>query len=315
MLNFEAPSGNVCDNAVVLLPTGPPLATTTENDIAAAQPVQSPTNLSPARVTSDPPTAQSAVLPEDGFKVVQMLNICLPRSLYITNLSQSATGLALCRIAEVALGRPSGIPDSSFPRGPGDDELEGLSELFTFLRQDILGFDDLRVSIDDIRQNRLDKIATILECLLNYEAERRSRSATISPKSSTISAEHEELVKWINSHVPDSLHVNNLEWSLHTGHALFRLAEAIVGVSGGVPDSSFTCNPYDNMFEGLFKLFGFLVDNGVETGDVSLLDIHLGRPGKAIRIVNSLKTLEESRLAGATSAGAGAALPARPNVV
>ncbi|KZV86236.1 hypothetical protein EXIGLDRAFT_725062 [Exidia glandulosa HHB12029] len=119
-------------------------------------------------------------------------------------------------------------------------------------------------------------------------------------------AEDSELIRWVNSHLPDALHVNDLSTSLSTGLVLFRLAESIKGRPSGVPDSVFPSGPTDDRLEGLFKLFDFLLDNDVKTGSVSINDVRQGRRDKIVQLVRSLKGWEDKRLAIAKSVGVGA---------
>ncbi|EJD52366.1 hypothetical protein AURDEDRAFT_55328, partial [Auricularia subglabra TFB-10046 SS5] len=133
--------------------------------------------------------------------------------------------------------------------------------------------------------------------------EGRNKPRTVSDPTA---GEDAELIRWINAHLPDSLHVNDLSTSLSTGLVLFRLAEAIKGRPSGVPDSVFPSGANDDRLEGLFKLFDFLLDNDVKTGSVSINDVRQGRRDKIVQLVRSLKGWEDKRLAIAKSVGVGA---------
>jgi len=115
-----------------------------------------------------------------------------------------------------------------------------------------------------------------------------------------------DLIKWINSHLPKHLHVNDLSASLSTGLVLFRLAEAIKGRASDVPDSVFPSGPNDDRLDGLFKLFDFMLDEDIKTGSVSINDVRQGKREKIVQLVRALKGWEDKRLAVAKSIGQGA---------
>ena len=83
------------------------------------------------------------------------------------------------RIAESIKGSPASPPvlDSSFPTGPSDDKLDGLFSLFDFLLNN-----DVRlgtVSINDIRQGKVDKTVQLLKALKSWEEKRRAISQSL----------------------------------------------------------------------------------------------------------------------------------------
>ncbi|KAH7108457.1 hypothetical protein BKA62DRAFT_682246 [Auriculariales sp. MPI-PUGE-AT-0066] len=134
------------------------------------------------------------------------------------------------------------------------------------------------------------------------QQQQQQQATSVAP----IAAEDEDLIRWINSHLPAELHVADVTQSLSTGLVLFRLAEAIKGRSAGVPDSVFPRGPNDDRLEGLFKLFDFLLDNDIRTGSVSINDVRQGRKDKLVQLLKTLKGWEDKRLAIAKSVGVGA---------
>lgn len=83
------------------------------------------------------------------------------------------------RIAESVRGSPASPPvlDASFPSGPNDDKLDGLFSLFDFLLNN-----DVRlgtVSINDIRQGKIDKIIQLLKALKSWEDRRAAISQSL----------------------------------------------------------------------------------------------------------------------------------------
>jgi len=133
--------------------------------------------------------------------------------------------------------------------------------------------------------------------------DQRKPALQADPPSASADA---DLIKWINSHLPKALHINDLSTSLSTGLVLFRLAEAIKGRPSDVPDSAFPSGPHDDRLEGVFKLFDFLLDNDIKTGSVSINDVRQGKRDKIILLVKALKAWEDKRLAVVRSIGTAA---------
>ena len=280
----------------------PPLAPTAAKDMTPGAPAavstQSPPVLAPVAAAPDLITVRSSTtrpaISLDDNELINWINSRVPRFSWVTDLSHSfATGRVLYHLVmRVMLYLPD-MPESWFPRGPDDHMLKGLSEIFSFLRRGVHGFDDLNVSIDDIRQGRRGKIIILVQRLQTWE---QVHLRAPEPGFFRMFSEHEEDVQWINSHLPGSLHVTNLDESLASGLVLFRLTESIVGVSGGVPDSSFPHSWFDGNIEGLFKLFDLLLENGVGTGDVTMRDIQMNRSHKIEQIIRRLEAWEKSKL-------------------
>ena len=86
---------------------------------------------------------------------------------------QLYTGLALLRLAESVVGKPTSpaVPDSAFPSGPNDDKLDGLFRLFDFLLDNDVKMGS--VSINDVRQGKRDKIVQLLKALKAWEDKRK----------------------------------------------------------------------------------------------------------------------------------------------
>ncbi|KAG8705947.1 polar growth protein, partial [Ceratobasidium sp. 395] len=100
-------------------------------------------------------------LSTDEQSLLEWVNSRLPPTCPLAeDLSMSmASGLILFRLAEAIKETDSGVPDSAFPQGPGDDRLEGLFKLFDFLLDN-----DVRmgaVSINDVRNGNGEKIAQL----------------------------------------------------------------------------------------------------------------------------------------------------------
>lgn len=83
-----------------------------------------------------------------------------------------SSGLVLFRLAEAIKETDSGVSDSIFPQGPGDDRLDGLFKLFDFLLDN-----DVRigaVSINDVRNGNAEKIAQLVRALKIWDEKRRT---------------------------------------------------------------------------------------------------------------------------------------------
>lgn len=110
----------------------------------------------------------------DEQELLEWVNLKLPPTCpYAEDLSSSmASGLILFRLAEAIKQVDSGVPDSAFPQGPGDDRLDGMFKLFDFLLDN-----DVRmggVSINDVRNGNGEKIAQLVRALKVWEEKRRA---------------------------------------------------------------------------------------------------------------------------------------------
>lgn len=95
--------------------------------------------------------------------------------------------------------------------------------------------------------------------------------------------------------------------ALASGLVLYRVAESIRGIDkSDVPDTLFPSGPSDDRLDGLFKLFDFMLDEDIKTGDVSINDVRLGKREKIVQLVRALKRWEDRRLAAVKSIGQGA---------
>ena len=118
---------------------------------------------------------QNSVVDED---LIDWANRRLPPNLTFTDICDCG-GLNLMRIAEAIKGSPASPPvlNSSFPSGPNDDKLDGLFSLFDFLLNN-----DVRlgtVSINDIRQGKVDKTVQLLKALKSWEEKREAISQSL----------------------------------------------------------------------------------------------------------------------------------------
>ena len=115
----------------------------------------------------------------------------------------------------------------------------------------------------------------------------------------------DSLIKWANTHLPESLQIDDSAGFLSTGLGLglLRLAESIKGQpsSPPVPDFAFPTDIHDDNLDGLFKLFDFLLDNEVKMGSVSINDVRLGKRDKIIQLLKALKAWEDKLKAQALS--------------
>jgi len=107
------------------------------------------------------------------------------------------------------------------------------------------------------------------------------------------------LIEWANSHLPKNLQITDPNSALCNGLALLRLAESIRGkpCSPPVPDSAFPSGPNDDKLEGFFRLFDFLLDNDVKTGNVSINEIRMGQRDKIVQLLRALKSWDDKRKA------------------
>ena len=107
------------------------------------------------------------------------------------------------------------------------------------------------------------------------------------------------LIKWANTHLPESLQITGSTGFLCTGLELLRLAESIKGQpsSPPVPNSAFPTDIHDDKLDGLFRLFDFLLDNDVKMGSVSINDVRLGKRDKIVQLLKALKAWEDKRKA------------------
>ncbi|QRV73324.1 SH3 domain protein [Ceratobasidium sp. AG-Ba] len=118
--------------------------------------------------------SRSSALSNEEQALLEWVNSRLPPTCPLAeDLSSSmASGLILFRLAEAIKESDSGVPDSAFPRGPGDDRLDGLFKLFDFLLDN-----DVRmgaVSINDVRNGNGEKIAQLVRSLKVWDEKRRA---------------------------------------------------------------------------------------------------------------------------------------------
>lgn len=113
----------------------------------------------------------SAINPAELNALVRWANSHLPTSLQVQDSSASFfSGLALLRLAESIKGPCSPpVPDNAFPSDPSDEKTEGLFRLLEFLLNN--GVRMGRLSINDIRHGRRDKIVTLLKALKTWEGQ------------------------------------------------------------------------------------------------------------------------------------------------
>jgi hypothetical protein len=107
--------------------------------------------------------------------LIEWANSHLPLALQIKDTSGALCGgLTLLRLAEAIRGKPASppVPDSAFPTGPQDDKLDGLFRLFDFLLDNDVKMGT--VSINDVRQQRREKIVQLLKALRAWEDKRRA---------------------------------------------------------------------------------------------------------------------------------------------
>lgn len=64
-----------------------------------------------------------------------------------------------------------------------------------------------------------------------------------------------------------------------------------------MPDSAFPSGPNDDKLEGFFRLFDFLLDNDVKTGNVSINEIRMGQRDKIVQLLRALKSWDDKRKA------------------
>ena len=83
-----------------------------------------------------------------------------------------------------------------------------------------------------------------------------------------MSPQDNSLIVWANTHLPESLQINESTGYICSGLEL-RLAESIKGQpsSPPVPSSAFPADMHDDKLDGLFRLFDFLLDNDVKMGE------------------------------------------------
>ncbi|KAH8096600.1 hypothetical protein BXZ70DRAFT_945297 [Cristinia sonorae] len=126
----------------------------------------------PSRETRRVSSSQGDFAPVD-LALIEWANSHLPESLQMDPAEPTCGGLALLRLAEDIKGRQSSppVPDSAFPSGPHDDKLDGLFRLFDFLLDNDVKMGS--VSINDIRQEKRDKIMQLLRAMKAWEDKRR----------------------------------------------------------------------------------------------------------------------------------------------
>ncbi|CUA68908.1 hypothetical protein RSOLAG22IIIB_08152 [Rhizoctonia solani] len=118
--------------------------------------------------------------PAGEQELVEWVNSRLPATCPLAeDLSTSmSSGLILFRLAESIKEVDSGVSDSVFPQGPGDERLDGLFKLFDFLLDN-----DVRmgaVSINDVRNGNAEKIAQLVRALKSWDEKRRTSGKTKS---------------------------------------------------------------------------------------------------------------------------------------
>jgi hypothetical protein len=122
---------------------------------------------------------------------------------------------------------------------------------------------------------------------------------------SQLSQADDSLIKWANTHLPESLQITDSTDFLCTGLGLglLRLAESINGQPSSPPvlDSAFPVDIHDDKLDGLFRLFNFLLDGDVRIGSVSINDVRLGKRDKIIQLLKALKAWEDKKKAHALS--------------
>ncbi|KAH9959220.1 hypothetical protein BC827DRAFT_1214888 [Russula dissimulans] len=144
------------------LETESPLPYTTSPKLQAP-PVRPPREMRRNASTSEHPNVEP--------DLIEWANNHLPDSLQITSKGSICGGLELLRIAESIKGsRGQTVPDSAFPHGPNDDNLDGLFSLFDFLLDNDVKMGT--ISINDVRQGRRDKIVQLLKALRSWDEKR-----------------------------------------------------------------------------------------------------------------------------------------------
>ncbi|KZP00305.1 hypothetical protein CALVIDRAFT_595672 [Calocera viscosa TUFC12733] len=117
------------------------------------------------------------------------------------------------------------------------------------------------------------------------------------PRAKPMSAHDQQLLDWVNATIPKSMpQATDLSQSFASGLVLFRLVEKISGKVQGVPDALFMASlDSEDSFEGLFKLFDIMVENGVSTADVSMTDIHTGNVKGITQLIEAIKAWSDTR--------------------
>lgn len=161
---------------------------------------------------------------------------------------------------------------------------------------------------DEKMRARVESVFTVASAENNeYQEARIAEPATPAPPRPTrdarqprpkaLGAHDQQLLDWVNGNLPKSTpKATDLSQSFASGLLLFRLVEKICGKVQGVPDALFMA-PLDSedSFEGLFKLFDMMFDEGISTADVSMQDIHTGETKSITQLVESVKTWSETR--------------------
>ncbi|KEP48673.1 SH3 domain-binding protein 2 pleckstrin-like (PH) domain protein [Rhizoctonia solani 123E] len=150
------------------------------------QPMSPVSNAAPTRPSREmrprvsKTASRTSALSSGEQELVEWVNSKLPPTCpLVDDLSASmASGLVLFRLAEAIKEVDSGVSDSVFPQGPGDDRLDGLFKLFDFLLDN-----DVRmgaVSINDVRNGNAEKIAQLVRALKVWDDKRRTSGKTKS---------------------------------------------------------------------------------------------------------------------------------------
>ncbi|ELU45274.1 phospholipid binding protein [Rhizoctonia solani AG-1 IA] len=145
------------------------------------QPMSPASGAAPTRPSREmrPRVSKSASRMSAGEQeLIEWVNTKLPPTCPLAeDLSTSmSSGLILFRLAESIKEVDSGVSDSVFPQGPGDDRLDGLFKLFDFLLDN-----DVRmgaVSINDVRNGNAEKIAQLVRALKTWDDKRRTSGKT-----------------------------------------------------------------------------------------------------------------------------------------
>ncbi|EJU06671.1 hypothetical protein DACRYDRAFT_113317 [Dacryopinax primogenitus] len=163
---------------------------------------------------------------------------------------------------------------------PGDERLRARVEsVFTVASADS----------NDFREARIAEPASPVPPRPNRE--------TRFPRAKKLSAHDQELLDWVNANLPVSTPKStDLAHSFASGLVLFRLVEKLSGKVQGVPDALFMASlDSEDSFEGLFKLFDIMVENGISTADVSMSDVHTGDTKSIVQLVQSVKRWNDAR--------------------
>ncbi|KAH9987791.1 hypothetical protein BJV77DRAFT_1024192 [Russula vinacea] len=133
------------------------------NPRSQAPPVRPPREMRRQASTSEQPLVEP--------DLIEWANNHLPGSMQITSKGSICGGLELLRIAESIKGVRSNIPDRLFPRGPNDNKVDGLLNLFDFLLD------------NGVKMGTRDKIIQLLKALREWEEKRLAVLQSIGKSS------------------------------------------------------------------------------------------------------------------------------------